>query len=758
MSTNDGTGQEYGTALRSVFKTAAMLLCLGTLVLPAYAGGCPASLVDGQACGQPSAGNHRSPVGDARFVANPVDVITGSKVERRIDWKAFGSRLAFERHYHSGQGEINRGLGGGWRHGMDLSLMRLPDSGGLRLVQADGRSIDFALTPGPGRAWSSERDGDLELSGGAYVWQVPDGRRITFPGPRPVRIDWPDGDRLDLQWTADRLVGITDAHGRRITLHWTSGPRPSLFDYDPVEETVLPGHLDSVSLPDGTSLLYRYDNRHRLRATYRNDAQGSRRIERAEYDDAHDAALRALHDRDGTRGWDYAADGRVKRFLSFDGRTLEFGYRDLPADPGEQRGETIVRRKDGLRVDYRWRIDARETVTLTRIVEHPCPACAGEPREITPPPPPDAPEPARSNSVPLEGVRVERFDTASADIRIDALEARFTVRFDRRSRVRTIDPLDESLVDRIDGDRRRELERVSRGLDAAVFVDADGLVRQRKSDTSDVCPLAIVRSCDELNHDIEMARLSICAYAEGPCANAGPWEEMDPGYFGLRTADFENRHFRSVPYRHTTTGELVVAFRGTVNATDVMTDVNQHEGRWTQAYEDAASLALALQTSQHDVTYTGHSLGGGLATIAALTHERPAIGFNSAAMTEATADRHGLDLKAANQHVTHLLVPGEAVTFLQETPMRDPSGFGLDDDYDRIRPDWITHPAPGRRDVLSDPRQVDIDRVRRELPWLARAALPRSTEEAIARHMMELAVSSLYTTMAARCGHLPPTP
>jgi len=733
-----------------------LLLCIGTSGPPARADACPSALAGGSSCGDPGAGSHTSGTQRARFVANPVDVITGAKVERRIDWQAFGSRLAFERHYHSGRGETDRGLGGGWRHGLDLALMRLPGGAGLRLVQADGRSIDFAPSAGAERVWTSDRDGRMEIIARTYVWMVPDGRRITFPGPRPVRIDWPDGDRLELSWRDDRLTGITDRHGHRITLRWTPGPRPLLSDYEVVDETTLPGHLDTVTLPDGTRLRYRYDNRHRLRAVHRDGARGAvLDTERTDYK-ADTASLNALHDRSGTRRWDYADDGRVERFVALDGRTLTFTYRDLPAAADERRGRTVVQRADGMHVDHDWRIDRRDIGSLTRVIEYPCLDCNGGPRDITPArsAEPD-PEPA---SVVVEGVRVERFDTAGATVYIESLDARFAVRFDHRARVRRIGPLDPRPDAPFDQRAREELTRTTRALDEALFVDGAGLVHRRKSATTDVCPLAIVHSCDELEHDLEMARLSMCSYEPGRCPFAGEWEQLDAGDFGLQADDMENRYIRAVPFRHGVTREIVIAFRGTANATDVATDLNQREGRHTLAYQYASDLGRALQARGHDVTYTGHSLGGGLATLAALIGERQAVGFNSASLTESTAARHGLDLVDANRYVTHLLVPGEAVTALQETPMRDPSGFGLDNDYDRVTPDWVTYPAPGRRDMLADPPQADIDQALENLPWLARAALPTSTEEAIARHLMIIVISSLDATIAARCGHLPPTP
>lgn len=494
----------------------------------------------------------------------------------------------------------------------------------------------------------------------------------------------------------------------------------SEFDYQPVEERSQPGHLDSVSLPDGTRLHYRYDHLHRLRTVY----QYERLLERIDYDETHYAAMTALHDAQGSRRWRYDERARVDRFTAEDGRTLRFSYLDLPAELHRQRGETVVTRADGLHVAHRWQIDAAKRITLIRVIEHPCTVCAGQPRDITPPPSPRGPRRGPTSDTVLDGIRVTHLQIARARVRIDVLDAEYELLFDRRAKVRAIGPIGGAAPVTLDAAEHRVLDAVRRDLDASGSVDKNGLVHRAKSDTTSVRPLAIVRSCDELSHDIEMARLSMCAYSVGPCEHLGGWEPLGAEYFGLSPEYLNNKYLNVAAYRHPATGEVVMAFRGTVTRTDVLTDLNQFEGRPTKAYRQARDLALALQQRGHEVTYTGHSLGGGLATLAALASGEQAYGSNSASLVDATAQRHGLDLADADRLVTLLLVPGEAITRLQEVPMRNSSGFGRDDDYDRVIPDWETHPAPGRRDVLAEPSREDIERARDELPWLASRLLP----------------------------------
>jgi len=100
----------------------------------AQANSCPATFAGAAACGSEKVGSYSPDRGSARFVANPVDVITGAKVESRVDYRAFGSRLGFARHYNSTGSDTNRGVGVNWRHAYDLSLSRLADHNGLQIV------------------------------------------------------------------------------------------------------------------------------------------------------------------------------------------------------------------------------------------------------------------------------------------------------------------------------------------------------------------------------------------------------------------------------------------------------------------------------------------------------------------------------------------------------------------------------------------------------------------------------------------------
>ncbi|MHC4972012.1 MAG: lipase family protein [Planctomycetota bacterium] len=74
----------------------------------------------------------------------------------------------------------------------------------------------------------------------------------------------------------------------------------------------------------------------------------------------------------------------------------------------------------------------------------------------------------------------------------------------------------------------------------------------------------------------------------------------------------------------------IVAFRGTDDATDVLSDLRalltpEGEGHVHQGFQDALNLVwteFAALMGQRDCWFTGHSLGAALATVAAVRHHR----------------------------------------------------------------------------------------------------------------------------------------
>lgn len=116
-------------------------------------------------------------------------------------------------------------------------------------------------------------------------------------------------------------------------------------------------------------------------------------------------------------------------------------------------------------------------------------------------------------------------------------------------------------------------------------------------------------------------------------------------------------------------GRMVVAFRGTVTREDWITDAKQAAGQPTVSYDMANELATSFLRVNAAVTMTGHSLGGGLASAAAVATGRPATTFNAAGLSDRTLDvaaatRATLGARAPS--VDAYYVRGEILSALQD--------------------------------------------------------------------------------------------
>ena len=360
-----------------------VIVCIGgaLLPLPVLAQvACPANAPSGSQCDAASdaassdAGAAPGAALPSTRLGNPIDLVTGTKLQAETDLAVDGAALGFTRFYSSANADTNLGLGQGWRHTYLVRLFAEP-GGGRAIDDSTGRRVRFAPAPEgspgvfPGLLSS---DGHLVLGDdGGHVWVVPDGRRLRFHGTFPVRIDWPGARSLSLAYRGDRLAGVTDETGRTLRLEYTPG-RLGLPGFDPSEFGAHAGHLAAVVLPDGSRIEYDYDNARNLtRARF---ADGTSRTYR--YEDAMwPSRLTGLVERTGVRfaTWRYDDQGRAISSERADGVervTLEI---DAPAADGDV-GTTIVTNADGARSAYTWRRDPSTGAGL--LLEASGPGCA----------------------------------------------------------------------------------------------------------------------------------------------------------------------------------------------------------------------------------------------------------------------------------------------------------------------------------------------------------------------------------------------
>ena len=94
----------------------------------------------------------------------------------------------------------------------------------------------------------------------------------------------------------------------------------------------------------------------------------------------------------------------------------------------------------------------------------------------------------------------------------------------------------------------------------------------------------------------------------------------------------------------------ILCFAGTNDIVDFYANIRQGLGQYEPQYYQAVGLANILSNSVNGkMICTGHSLGGGLASIAALASQSPGVAFSPAGLAKNTVNRIGLDYDIAEQ-------------------------------------------------------------------------------------------------------------
>jgi hypothetical protein len=248
---------------------------------------------------------------------------------------------------------------------------------------------------------------------------------------------------------------------------------------------------------------------------------------------------------------------------------------------------------------------------------------------------------------------------------------------------------------------------------------------------------AEVRGTDPKAIDQTLAKLSQDVYEVPPAgstpANIDGFHRMGNGELeaaGIDPASLDDPStgFRAAIYENAD-GQKVLAFAGTRDGKDWYADGTQALGLSTAQYQQAVALATQAKAAfGNSMVVTGHSLGGGLASIASVATDTAAVTFNAAGVNNNTihqlvpdADVAKLKQEAADGLVRRYAVDGEALTGEQE------SGAGRG-----FLPD-----ALGHKITLRDPNP---------LPWyqeLPGVNLVTDTAHGVQLHSMDSVLSAL---------------
>ncbi|WP_425229570.1 hypothetical protein [Sphingomonas sp.] len=121
--------------------------------------------------------------------------------------------------------------------------------------------------------------------------------------------------------------------------------------------------------------------------------------------------------------------------------------------------------------------------------------------------------------------------------------------------------------------------------------------------------------------------------------------------------------FRARVFVNSTTGERIVAFKGTESGADWGQNLRQGAGMDSFYYKQAQRIggSIAASPQAANTHFTGHSLGGGLATAASRNSGLPAATFNAASLNKGTVPQPN-----TNGRIDAVNVRGDPLTAANE--------------------------------------------------------------------------------------------
>ncbi|TXT26236.1 MAG: hypothetical protein FD134_645 [Gallionellaceae bacterium] len=144
-------------------------------------------------------------------------------------------------------------------------------------------------------------------------------------------------------------------------------------------------------------------------------------------------------------------------------------------------------------------------------------------------------------------------------------------------------------------------------------------------------------------------------------------------------SDFRAQVYKVDPEVNEVPPEYIVAYRGTVTGNDWKENAKQGIGMESDSYNRAMNIASKMRKATKKLGQsfetTGHSLGGGLASSAAVVTGARATTFNSAGLHDNTTASYGnpLDREAAKKTVNAYRIEGaektEILTSVQKLPL-----------------------------------------------------------------------------------------
>ena len=174
---------------------------------------------------------------------------------------------------------------------------------------------------------------------------------------------------------------------------------------------------------------------------------------------------------------------------------------------------------------------------------------------------------------------------------------------------------------------------------------------------------------------LQMAKLAQNTYApeNGPPPGwgniSGDADALDK--YGLRPEDLQygTQVYEPDPAVFGPDAKPVVAFRGTrmSETEDWKNNVQQGVGLDSDYYRSAVGVGNRVKDSGADVDFTGHSLGGGMASAASRASGQPATTFNSSGLNDGTVEKYGGTVHIpSTENIQAYRIDGDVLTGAQE--------------------------------------------------------------------------------------------
>jgi hypothetical protein len=134
------------------------------------------------------------------------------------------------------------------------------------------------------------------------------------------------------------------------------------------------------------------------------------------------------------------------------------------------------------------------------------------------------------------------------------------------------------------------------------------------------------------------AQLSAAAYTPLSAYQAGTGPSLPSGWVAATSLSYSNANNQFITFVNAATNQVVVAFKGSDNASNFQSDVTDSGySEWASVRSNADSALAQIKALYPDseIMSDGHSLGGGMAQTFALENNLSGYGQNSLPISSA---------------------------------------------------------------------------------------------------------------------------